>query len=520
MRKKLTQLGLLILVGTFAAGCEQGSDDSSSSSSSLTIEGSLGGASAQSISYKSASVGAFTMTDYKVRCVTLTGSPQAGEGAVGSDGSFSLDISVSGSDAVPVGCFILAVADDSVAATVTFDTGSTGMGASSLKEGSLPGAAGNAMNFGAINFDPDTGVATVDKSSISYGRGAAPDVSGTWTDPTGSWNMTCTGLTTGYDCPVESGTFPIFIHQFSATNNTTSQTEYGLSIWMDDSGSQTPLAAFQGCDSSGSEGTENIDALIGSTHSSPTTSISGADVTDDFAFSSWPNLAALDTVTAPMWSGQSVCGATVAGDDGDSDGILQCDEITNRDSWGDGSITFSDNDCKALCAIQSLENENDGYGSCARRVNVAWNKIWDGGTLSSPGDLYADYDTIDGTTTASSTAGIVNGEDEPSHRKVIGQLTTNGKIGSVVSEKEYTWYICVGDGTSACSSHKCTATETVKMNITAESAASIVAEVVIAMVPDNDRQNQTALVLQRLRSRNWFIEESLVREKFLLTGTK
>ena len=110
---------LLMSLAVFMWGCED-SSSSSSSDSSMTISGSLGGASGASSKVSMMNFSGFAVTDYKVRCVTLSSDPQAGEGDVSSDGSFSLDISVSDDESVPIGCFIVLASDSSVAATFSF----------------------------------------------------------------------------------------------------------------------------------------------------------------------------------------------------------------------------------------------------------------------------------------------------------------------------------------------------------------------------------------------------------------
>ena len=179
-------------------GCSS-DDEESSAASSTVIAGSLSGGGSSKVSFQK--LGGLAVTDYKVRCITLSGEPQAGEGEVGADGSFSLSISVS--EAAPIGCFIVKIADSSVAASFSFESSQQSMNGSSTAKGSMVAAPGESINI-PVTFDADKGTATVNESQITRaggsGGGSEVQLSGTWADRTGLWTMTCINGS-DFECP-------------------------------------------------------------------------------------------------------------------------------------------------------------------------------------------------------------------------------------------------------------------------------------------------------------------------------
>lgn len=493
-RTYIKDLLIVITLSIFAISCTS-DGTSSSSSAGLTISGDLGGVSGAS--YKLSKVGTLAVTDYKVRCVTLSSSPVAGEGAVNADGTFSLSISVSGSESVPVGCFIVKAADSSVAATFSFDSGSTGMDGNSTKKGSVNAGSSGTIDFGAINFDADKGTAVVAESNITR-TVAAPAASGSWVDPTGEWTMTCITSDSTYSCPSEAvnNQFPIYLHQLAASHSTEGD-QKGLAIWQSES-------TFNACGK-----TENLDAILGSGWTIDDTGQTVSQSTD-FSFSS--SLPVASSVNVPSWG---ICDDSVA---------TTCDQVKNggtdsgtnaTDGWGNGSY-YTDADCVAMCVIEGMRDS--GGGSCQPRFSVNHGFT----STASPGDIDAEYASYDPTANsgAGTTSSYISQNEDPDGRHVIGQLSIEGGIGTVMSTKERTEHFCE-QSASGCTDRSCVLVENVRVTMNQSSASAAVVEVVIS--ESVDTANSDAQCTQNVNG-NWMYQEfgaeNKRTEKFLLNAAK
>ncbi len=455
----------------------------------MTISGSLGGASGASSKVSMMNFSGFAVTDYKVRCVTLSSDPQAGEGDVSSDGSFSLDISVSDDESVPIGCFIVLASDSSVAATFSFDSGESGIGSGSgnAQSGSVNGGRGETIDFGSINFDADKGTAVVDNDNISRGGNTSDTNSGDWADPTGDWTMTCILSDSTYTCPEEansSNQFPIYLNQVEALDGA-SETHRGLAIWRDQS-------TFSSCGS-----TENLDDVLPAGWTAV-----DSNMNNDFSFSG--SLPAASSLDAPAWDGsKGHCGTTI------SEGTTKCSDITNVDSWDFGGGTLTDADCQALCQADMVREAND---SCMARYTQNHSVV----SGASPGDIATEVASFDGTKTASDF--LVRDTDKPDGRHVLGELQIEGDTGTVMDTNTFTEHFCQdnGDG-SGCTDRTCYVTENVRVTMKQESATSAIIEVVITSAMDST--NSDAQCFQSV-SGNHLEEWVGNTQKFLLSASK
>ncbi len=485
-------VGLIACTGLILAGCTaSNTDETSTATASLTVAGSLGGAQAKP-GHQKIGTQAVTYTDYSVRCTTLTGTPKAGTGTVNADGSFSLTIDVGSSESVPIGCFVIATVSSSIAATFAFDSGSSGIGASgngeTSKSGSLSAGAGETLNFGTITFDPDKGTATVSTASITRAGTSHETVTGTWTDPTGQWTMTCktdSGVLDDDACPQEGmEPFDIYLHQMEATD-ASAVVHKGLSVWEN-------ATSYAACGS-----TEDLDAELPSGWSAV-----DATLNADFTIDAIP---AASSVSVPSWGGSGTCGVNPTT-------VTTCDQVTNVQSWGNGTITYSDADCQAMCVAESLWNTS---GSCRARYYI--NFSYTQGAGLSPGDIATEVASFNGTT-GTTTNGYITRSTSPEVRYAIGELTVNGNFGTMLSSQTQTMHFCQwNENNGGCTDRTCVATENVKMDINQTSATAAEVEVVISWALDVT--NSDAACSQQV-SGNYLYEEMNRTNKFQLSAVK
>lgn len=492
----LKKFGLVLACAGLLIGCtEETTDDSSTTS--LTISGSLGGSGSSSLKL-SAKVSAFAVSDYKIRCVTLSGDPKAGEGEVGSDGAFSVSIEMD-DEAVPVGCFVLDTTNsDAIAATFSFDQGSTGMDGSNAQAGSMNASGGEKLELGEINFDPDTGSATVDTTKISR-SGNTKSNSGTWNDPSGSWTMTCVD-SKNYECPQEAvgGSFPIYLNQFKAVDGSSVE-HTGLSIWSMEDGNQ-----YQACGSK--EGLEDILPAGWSAHS---------DYTSQWGSITFATIPNAEDLELPSWDGNYLCDAG-GSTDSDSSGAIECDEVLNggtaggTDGWGNGSATYTDADCQAMCVIENLRE----VSGCNADYEVDYS--WIHNSSRSAGDIATELASFN-ESTGVSTNNVIVRQSEPRNRHVIGELIKEGNAGTVMSKKTQSRHICIdnGDG-SGCTTYQCDITENVRVNMLQESSSSAVIEVLIKSSLDSSSPSQCS----QEADGNYVYEDISRETKFLMNASK
>ena len=487
---------IFVLTCLFQAACsEQPASEDSSSESVLTIGGSLGGPSGSSAkaTQKARKVGALAITDYSVRCVTLTGTPAAGVGAVGADGSFSLTISgIDGSTSVPLGCFIISNIDSSIKATLAFDSGSEGMAGGNATSGSVNCSGGEAISFGEISFDEDKGTAVVEVANIAR-TGTVVEETGTFADVTGDWLLNCVD-TDEYDCPedIDEGDFVIHLNQIQADDDVAVR-HTGLSIW--------DSSAFGACGS-----TEDLDALLPAGWSAV-----NAALNTNFSFSAFPASSAVQarahggstgacemTITEGMTCNQILNGGTASG-------------ANNTDGWGNGNIgAYSDADCQAICLADSV---HEVEGSCQPRYSVNHNFTR---TVNAAGQIateVANYNEGTGTTPNN----FIRREKNPDGRFVISELLTAGNIGTLLQSDSYTEHFCQDNGVDGCTDRACVIQENVRVTMTQSSSTAAVVEVVISRALDT---SVSAAECSQDVPGNYLFNELSRTEQFLMNAAK
>lgn len=489
-------IALIATIGLFInCASKNNNSDTTVVSSALTIAGSLGSPQAKPTRNKLGAL-AVTYTDYSVRCTTLTGTPQAGTGTVNADGSFSLSITLSDSSPVAIGCFIITTGSGKIAATFAFDSGSQGIGAEGVGEtamsGSVSGGAGEEINFGAIEFDPDTGTAVVAESNIVRTGDDNSIVVGSWTDATGVWNVSCM-ISEEYECPEEGNNFSIYLRQLYA-KDATNEVHTGLSVWES-------ASAFSACGS-----TEDLDAILPTGWTS-----SNASGTTDTSMNTNFTLGNLPTATevyATSWNndGKTTCGFPV------TIGTTKCSDIsTNTDNWGSGAGTYTASDCQAMCVANNVWNNQS---TCRSRFEVDWSYTQN----KAPGVVATEFASFNNGTNQT-TNSYIKRESEPESRYVLGELKVNGNMGTVLSTKSRTSHFCKPNVSGGgCTDKACIITENVRMSIVQSSATTATIEVVIAAALDSGSPNYSDCATDSVG--NYVYDEINETKKFLLNASK
>ena len=135
-------------VAAVAAGCGSTTPGSTSGTNTV-ISGKLSGVSLMMSALEetqltgiTSDITAESITNYGVRCVTLSGTPQAGEGACDTSGNFSL--ALASATSVPIGCFVIqgSGVSASVVAVMAFQGTTTGLDGNPQRQGSYVAGAG------------------------------------------------------------------------------------------------------------------------------------------------------------------------------------------------------------------------------------------------------------------------------------------------------------------------------------------------------------------------------------------
>lgn len=269
---------LIGAISLIAASCSSSKSDSGSTTSGITISGTLNLNSSSAYSkmgddtFEKADFQSFAATDYKVQCTSIDDASSKVTAAVNSDGTFS----VSGVAKNSVGCQILDGTDTALAPIVFEDSSSKDMKGKSKTQSRVQ--LQEDASIGTITFNPKSKTASVTMSSELKSKISASktDLASPY-DFTGSYKMAKWDgvLPAGYSMPCAAGESncngpavdePIYIKVLkgksftpdstcaaaatagtitgaSTCNGTTgSDDKYGVSIWRAE-------AAYQACGS-------------------------------------------------------------------------------------------------------------------------------------------------------------------------------------------------------------------------------------------------------------------------------
>lgn len=246
-----TIVGLLIINSWLGCSAPSASD-SSSSGSSLNITGLIDVSnSSQSMSIDALTEDAVSaqnvvISDYTVTCATATTPVLYGTGAVGSDGSFSVNII--GGAGQPMSCYLVDAAGDRAADFLISDSSSKDLNGQNQVSGT---ATFNAdANMGSITYDPNSGEVTVPSTNIAGVLDTAA-VTGTLFDPTGSWTIGAVDFTLpsgvkgpvasscnqggGSECNGPPSGQAIYMKLWKGIKTADSKDIYGLQLWNSES---------------------------------------------------------------------------------------------------------------------------------------------------------------------------------------------------------------------------------------------------------------------------------------------
>jgi hypothetical protein len=437
-------------------------DPTATGATPITISGSLSGATLSVLESDYADLLALgavgdsstilAVTEYSVRCTTLTGTPKAGEGTCDSSGNFSLTIDAATDQ--PLGCFIMKAG--AIAAVVAFQGTTTGMDGNPVREGAWAAGSGSSgVSFGTITVDLTTQKATVVKSAIT---GATPPTtaSGTFADITGNWTIGApTSTPSGYATVCPAGTsncdgpmvgMILHLRNYKAVDSS-SVAHYGLSIWETE-------AAFTGCTSGG--GGEGADLPAGWV-AQTTATTTAAQLTQPLTITH--GFPAPTGISAPS----GFCGAGA--------GVTTCDQIV-APGWGFSTA----GECQFYCAQQSLWNTP--YGACMGKFEVDWNGF--GTALNATNTSYSGgawtgitADTVTDPDAILYLGGKVKFKKQPKQRFMFNELIVSGTVGTLMDQETDNRTICISNGTGGCSSNPtCTVIRSNKLTITQTSATT------------------------------------------------
>jgi hypothetical protein len=168
------------------AGCSSsGGGDDDSSDNDVTFSGTIDtGATAVARSIGRQAALSTDPTDYQLFCVTFTDPPRSGTADFDASGNFT--ITIEGAAGLPIGCFINEKASGTTVTSITFEVGDD----SGLGDGTSSSAAvGGGEHTINIHFDPTTGTATTDVTTIVTDDVAAPTFEPA--NMVGTWIMSC-----------------------------------------------------------------------------------------------------------------------------------------------------------------------------------------------------------------------------------------------------------------------------------------------------------------------------------------
>ncbi len=422
----------------------------SESTSAVTISGSLALTTSRDLVSRADS--------YAVRCVTLSGTPTAGEGTVDpTSGAFSLELASATN--VPIGCFVLNATTSAIVAVVSFESTTTGIDGSATREGSYIAEEGTSgISFGTVSLNLTTGTAKVEKSKVVATGGNGAGIAGTWTDPTGTWKISSIAGTppTGYAkvCPAgvtdNSCNGPhegetVYMKQYSATEMPGSKAHKGLALWRDASsqaacvGEGVTLPAGWAADT-GSTGLTTAMSIV---------------------------TAIPDPATVDNKGG--VCGGSSS---------AKCSAISGS-NWG-----YTQAQCQFYCSITGMRD----VSGCTGDVMIDWA----GGTFNTALGLTSPTwsgSAWTGTGTSSSTSGdfvtylnssVKINKKRARNRHMMNEIIINGAVGSVQDNQYEQRTACTSYGTGGCTGPQtCNLQRTMRLTMTQTSATTAVAELVM-----------------------------------------
>ncbi len=195
--RKLLQGTLLTAVSaSLLTACSgSSSSDGGSTANVMTIAGTLG---LSTRAMADANPFAISLTDLEIYAICLADSPDIGQGDIGADGAFSVDLTC------PVGSIVTAVfrnktSEDEVATVVFEDSTDVGIDGEPKKSSAFK-LSGN-VSVGAITLNQDTGEVVIPISQISAptvetgsGDGSDHNMNGQWTVAQASTSSLPTGF--------------------------------------------------------------------------------------------------------------------------------------------------------------------------------------------------------------------------------------------------------------------------------------------------------------------------------------
>ncbi len=458
--------------------------------STVTISGTLATTASRAMDLQEADQRA----TYKVRCVTLSGTPESGEGEV-DDTTHKFSLQIASAAGVPLGCFVLS--GTTIVATVAFKGSTTGLDGTTTNEGTYVSGSGGDLEFGTVTLDLSTGTATVVKADVtgSAAGGSTTVVPGTFASMTGTWAVSnCIVPSTGLACPEghRDGGPPssLFFHQMGPITDADAKTHYGFAVWQD----------------------ATMYAACGSTEGIPTGQLPTGWTTSDASLTTPLTPYSLDLMNFKAQSfggGKTACGATYAGPS------MTCNEIAaNTDHWQNGhGFDFSVADCKAIC-VMSAHNDDSSGGSCRREIERDWSKQQ---AALSAGQLAC---TGSGCGSGPAAGAVTLRDDRPQGRFVANELIINGTVGTVVDKKDHAEHACIGTPGSSCTNIDCRINEKVTINIQQASATSAVISVTMKNDVYGMNSTTTAQCLNNDSKTNHIAQKASENQAFVFTATK
>lgn len=432
-------------------------------------------------------------TSFTMRCVTLSGTIAASESAVDtSTCSFSLTLPIS--DGTPFGCFVMN--GSSLVATVAFTSTTTGMDGGTTSEGSYVAGGGGSLEFGTVNLSVASGTATVVKTEVTGTATTASgsSSSGSFTDMTGTWAVSnCKNLTTGETCASDfRGSGPpssLYLHQMGPATDGSGGTHYGLAVWKS-------ALAYQNCGSK-----EGVTLPSGWTTSDST--LGGGSFTFDSFDNDFSDYSARD-----FGGGKTTCNFTYTSG-------LKCDAISaNTGNWGNGTVTFSADDCKAMCAANAVHEIESG--TCPARWNTDWSKV---NAATATGQISTCTSAGCGTGAAAS---YITRSTRPQNRFVSNEMVITGSTGTVYDDNSETQYACVkaSASTQNCTQISCTVTEHVVVQINQTSSTTAMIGVTITNTANGIGGTTTSQCTDTTLVDNHIASRVSKAEAFVFTATK
>ena len=381
----------------------------------------------QSLGFSGENIDMMTITNYGVRCVTLSGVPQSGEGTCDSGGNFN--VSLASATNVPIGCFVIQGSGPSAAivAVLAFQGTSTGLDGKPQRQGSyVAGNGTTGVNFGTVTVDLTKGQATVQQASITQVGGANGSGNfATFADITGTWTIHSLGATpTGYTAICAAGAQncngpvdgqSIYFSQYNALDNL-NHPHTGLGLWAS-SGSLT---------SCGGEGvTMPTGWTVAANANNPNASLLNHAISPT-------TFADPATISIQNNGGQNFCNIAQDGTH------THCADIGATYTWGVSGPSgptahwgFTPAQCEFYCTLNGNWN---GRSGCPTEQNVNWNGFgtalsgvtpaFSAGSWTSPA---ADGVTVGGGL-ASYLGGIIQFGKTPKNRFMGNELVISGVI--------------------------------------------------------------------------------------------